>query len=283
MLCEGCIKRATGTKTPNGITITLTGTFNTPPSTLEIGNYKLTLKSITKSSTFLQTLTYSTSFDEYVIGSAHFKVIPASVYSALYNYGMVSKLTSDLSPISSPSSVFIKITENEDDVYAQNTGFTPNEIFSTFGIEVIYPPALNYNITELIIRNGISVSALVHSVFPIPGTLNFVDDGIIEFTISPEIFNLVSYKNGVSYNMQEKEYHISVTGMQSEPRNIVYEGSVIETYGSDDGSIEVEVVKNIFGKVYGIVREEYVIEDITSSIPDLEKLLSSLSVSEKIE
>ena len=283
--CENCIKSITGSKTQSGITLNIVGRFDPIPPSLKIGNHELKLKAVNKVSHLLFSLTYTTDFLYKVTGAARFKVIPKSVYDALAKYDQLSKLTSELSPVSSPAKIFLKIADSEDDIFAQNSGFTPDEIFQAFGLTVIYPPFLRYRITELYINDGISVASLIHTIFPIPSTLNFIDKDVVEVSVAlpsisismPTIFKTESLEV-----IETETMNFTHIGMNSEPKNIVsdfdsaFDTDEVVTFDESGNPIKLEILRNKLGKAYGVVSESYVIEKV--DIPDftaLEKYVES--------
>jgi len=282
MNCLDCIKSVTGSKTQNGITLNIVGYFKEIPPILKVGSHELKLKSVNKVSNLLYSYTYSTDFSYRIQGNVRFKVIPKSVYDALSKYNQLAKLTADMSPVSYPAKIFIKVADDETDYYAQNTGFTPDEIFKVFGINVIYPPSLKYRITELDIRSGLSIAALIHTIFPVPGSINFLSKDTIEFSIAPHIIvDRTNIFNSESIEVTTSEtYNFLVMGMQSEPRNITSEfgdSSTPETITAIDENgnvVEMEVIKNKLGKVYKITKETYTIKKLeVPSLDYLENLL----------
>ena len=266
----------TGTKTQSGITATVV--FTVPknhiiPNKIRLGGYTLELQSlgkITRNGLYV-TATYTYEFKMATTGHAIFKVLNKSVYETLQKYDAISQLTMSLSTPNNPATVFIKLA---DDLYLQNEGFTPDEILKHFGVNIIYPPFLKYKVTELEVREGTPIISLIHTLFPVPSTINIYPDNVVEVRVKRDDYSsiqLFGCVDSYTHNYNSKDVNIIVTGMLTEPKNIVYTGDEItETKETDENGneIELKVTNNIFGKRYAVTFEKYTLNQI--NIPNKE-------------
>ena len=97
--------------------------------------------------------------------SAIFKTITEDVYQ-LYTSGI---LTTDIVPgnMAPQAEVYVKSSK---DVF-ESRGWLVGQIFSVLGLDVQFPSAWDYYVTELSVTSGLPIITLVQNLFPFPALL----------------------------------------------------------------------------------------------------------------